>query len=220
MLKWLRRYGVIGNAIAATIHLITSNWVLAMSIVAGVATSWWAYATQWGYLPIFLFGLVAFGAFVWISNGVVYFTTRNRPSKSKMTFDYSFGFALDEISPSHDPDNIDNSLEFRFLIRNVAPGPLKYKIERINAIIGDRIRATRNGEGILPRNSSTMLRVGGFQKDQVDQLPNRISGIYEISIIYGHPDDGYSRRCSKRIHFDLIRKDRSCFSGSMGYFRR
>jgi hypothetical protein len=207
MFKWLRRYGAFGSALATTVRLLTSNWMLAVSIVFGFVTSWWAWITQWGYLPVVLFDIFAFGGAVWTLNGVVWFSTRNRPSKQKLTFDYSFGIALDDVIPSHDPENVHNNLEFRFQIRNVAPGPAKYDAERINVVIGDRIRSARNINGTLPRNSWIQLKVGGFDKDTVDQFPDRIAGTYEYTIIYGHPEDNYTRRGTKRIHFDLVKRE-------------
>jgi hypothetical protein len=124
-----------------------------------------------------------------------------------MAFDYSYGLAIDEIIPAHDNDNRENCLEFRFLIRNTAPGPMRYKAERIDVIIGDRIRTSRDLIGVLSRNAWTTLRVSGFDKELVSALKNYESGTYEFSIVYGHPQDNYSRRMTKRLRFDLVKKD-------------
>ncbi|MCI0556689.1 MAG: hypothetical protein L0287_37595 [Anaerolineae bacterium] len=169
--------------------------------------SYWAWVSQWGYFPIALTGLGVFVATIWGINGIIWARRQSRPSKARMAFDYSYGIALDEVIPAHDEGNEMNCLEFRFQIRNVAPGPMKYKAERIDVIIGDRIRTSRDIVGILPRNSWIQLKIGGFEKTMVNALDDRTVGTHEFSIIYGHPQDEYSRRAKKKIRFDLVKKD-------------
>jgi hypothetical protein len=187
---------------------IAKQWVI--PVMAAVGTGIWGlrdYLVQWGYLPIAIICLVVFVVTLWGINGIIWFSRQNRPSRARLIFDYSYGIALDEITPSHDIDNDHNCLEFRFQIRNVAPGPMKYNAERIDVIIGDRIRTARAIAGILPRDGRILLRPPGFDKITIDSLENRVSGNYEFSIIYGHPADKYSRKLVKRIHFDLIKRN-------------
>jgi hypothetical protein len=106
--------------------------ILAVLLMFGA--SFWTWSAEHEYLPIFLVGLGTLVAVIWGVNGVIWLRAQTRPSKAKMTFDYSYGVALDEIFPSHDRENV----------ANVAPGPLKYKVERVDVVIGDRIRALRD----------------------------------------------------------------------------
>jgi hypothetical protein len=186
------------------------HWPLIVSGAIAAATGawgWWAWATQWGYLPVFVASLVALAASMSVFRTIVLIKRQDRPSKARSAFDYSYGLAIDEIIPSHDARNDQNSLEFRFHIRNVSPGPLKYNAERIDAIIGDRIKTLRDISGALPRSSWIQLKVGGFNKQTVDELPDRISGRYELSINYGHPEEPYSWQMKKLIIFDLVKQD-------------
>jgi hypothetical protein len=194
---------------AEHLHLlavIATHWNVIVSIFFAIGAGFWTWSAEHAYLPVLLVGLGTFVAAIWGINGIIWLRGQTRPSKARLTFDYAYGLTLDEISPSHDEGNQNNNLEFRFQIRNVAPGPLKYKSERIDVIIGDRIKTARDICGILPRNSWVQLKVGGFEKNTVDDFKERTSGTYEYSIIYGHPDDNYSRQTKKRIHFDLVKE--------------
>ncbi|SRR6266851_8487549 len=189
-----------GRNLAA--HWLTTLLLFAMSTGLPI---WTAISEHWSWPLAIALGVVLFAVGLWIINGIVWLRRQTRPSKAKITFDYSYGIALDDISPSIDPNNETNNLEFRFQIRNVAPGPIKYKAERIDVVVDDRIKSARDITGTLPRNSWIQLKVGGYEKKIVDTLPDRVAGTYEFSIIYGHPDDEYSRRCKKKIRFDLIK---------------
>lgn len=199
ILEWAEHVYFIGG--------IAGSWSVSMSALLALGAGFWTWSAEHSYVPIFLVMLFTFAVTIWAFIGIIWLRRQVRPSKAKLTFEYSYGIALDEIVPSHDKDNQINSLEFRFHIRNVAPGPLKYKAERVDVIIGDRIRTERNLIGVLPRTSWTQLMVGGFDQEVVGSLEDRTAGVYEMSIIYGHPDDEYSRRAKKRIRFELIKRD-------------
>lgn len=187
---------------------ISGHWGIAVSGAASIGLGYWAWILQWGYLPVVLVALGVFATGIWALNGILWLARQRRPSQARVAFDYSYGIALDEVIPSHDPNNVDNSLEFRFQIRNVAPGPIKYHAERIDIIVDDdRIRTVRDIKGVLPRNSWVLLKVGGFTKAVVDFLPDRTKGSYEYSISYGHPNDKFSHRTKKQITFDLIKHE-------------
>ena len=191
-------------------EFVASHWAAFVSVGIAIGTGgwgWWSYATQWGYLPIFVAALLVLAAAMTFFRNIVSLRRENRPSRARLTFDYNYGIALDDITPSHDIDNEENCLEFRFQICNVAPGPLKYNAERIDVIIDDRIRTARNISGSLPRTSWIFLKVSGFGKNVVDALQDRVTGRYEMTISYGHPAEGYSRQMKKNISFELIKKE-------------
>ncbi len=169
-----------GRNLAA--HWLTTLLLFAMSTGLPI---WTAISEHWSWPLAIALGVVLFAVGLWIINGIVWLRRQTRPSKAKI--------------------NETNNLEFRFQIRNVAPGPIKYKAERIDVVVDDRIKSARDITGTLPRNSWIQLKVGGYEKKIVDTLPDRVAGTYEFSIIYGHPDDEYSRRCKKKIRFDLIK---------------
>jgi hypothetical protein len=141
-------------------------------------------------LPVFLVEIGTFLTAIWGINGVIWLRSQQRPSRTRLTFDYSYGLALDEITPSHDTENEGNTLEFSFRIRNVAPGAIRYNVERMDVIIGDRIRTLRNCTGTLPRNSWILLHVSDFQRNIVDDLPDRTEGTYSIQSFMAIPKMG------------------------------
>ncbi len=198
-IEWLEHLHFIASIVA--------NWTVVLSAVAAALFGFWTWSAEHAYLPVALVVLGSFCASIWALNGIIWLRRQSRPSAARIAFDYSYGVTLDEVSPSHDPGNEKNCLEFRFLIRNVAPGPLKYNAERIDVIVDDRIKTARNITGTLPRDAKIQLKVGGFEKNVVDGFKERLSGSYEYTIAYGHPDDEYSRKTKKKIHFDLIKKE-------------
>jgi hypothetical protein len=119
-------------------------WAVVMSAAIPVGTGWWAWATQWGYLPIFLAGLGVFAASIWSLNGIIWLQHQRRPSRQRISFDYSYGLALEDIIFSHDEGNIENYLEFRLALRNVTNGPLQIKIDRLSFFIEDRFANSKN----------------------------------------------------------------------------
>lgn len=74
----------------------SSLWPVAVSAVLSLGTGWWASATQWGYLPIFLAGFGIFAASIWLLNSIIWLQRQHRPGRQRISFDYSYGLALEE----------------------------------------------------------------------------------------------------------------------------
>ena len=178
-----------------------------VAIIAALGAAYWAYVTQWGYLPIALTALGVFVAGIWGINGIVWLYSRRRPSKARITFDYSYGLSLENIIPAFDKNNIDNTLEFRLVIRNHANGPVKMLVEKLHATVEDRFFDTPGQVSVtLPRMGNiTIFPGGGFNKEAFAKFKDRTYGTLEYSILYGHPEDPFSRKCTKNVALSVFK---------------
>jgi hypothetical protein len=196
------------------IHLVA--WLLEITqattivaLIGAIGAGYWAFVTQWGYLPIALTALAVFGGVLWAINGVVWLRRQRRPSKASVTFDYSYGVVLEAVETSYDANNEGNSFEIRLRIRNHASGPMSFEFERIHVTIGDRFHTAPSGIiGVLSRvEAITIFPGGGFSKEAVARFKERDHGTLEYSILYGHPEDKLSRRSQKTLHLDVLKME-------------
>ena len=183
-----------------------AGWLWGLPMSGGF--SYWAWASQWGYLPIALTGLGVFVATIWGINGIIWLHRQRRPSKAQVTFDYSYALALEEVVSSLDVINTDNTLELRLKIRNHANGPMKFLVERFHTTIEDRFWTTpAKIEGVLPRAGGiTLFPGGGFKKEAFDKFADKTNGRLDFSILYGHPEDSLSRRATKTLKLDVNKR--------------
>src|SRR5216683_756795 len=91
---------------------IAAHWSVVVSVLLAMGAGFWTWSAEHAYLPVFLVSLGTFVAVIWAINGIVWLRRQKRPSKARVAFDYSYGIALDEITPSHDEGNEKNCLEF------------------------------------------------------------------------------------------------------------
>jgi hypothetical protein len=184
------------------------QWVLITSALLAIGSAFWTWSVEKSYLPVFLVGLGVFVATIWGLNGIVWLQRQKRPSKQRVSFDYNYGLALETVHPSLDADNVDNHLEFRLVFRNVANGPIKLLVETFSAVIEDRMANTKPGQSvIIPRASSlTIFPGGGFNEKAYDGFKTRTSGTITFSILYGHPEYGYSRKAEKTVSVELFKR--------------
>jgi hypothetical protein len=131
---------------------------------------------------------------IWILNGIVWFRRQDRPSKARISFDYGYSLALEQVTAAFDAENTINTLEFRFKHRNTANGPVLYKIEKLIVRVNDRIAEGSVRGAVMSRGMSLLSLLDfGFTKNAVDSFQDRPLGRLEYSAIYGHPEFGCSR---------------------------
>src|SRR5579884_1046422 len=186
-------------------------WAPTVSLAVAAAAGFWTWAAQWGYLPIFLVGLGVFTVVLWGVNGLIWLQRQRRPSRARVSYDYSYALASEEVIPSLDLENNQNTLKFRLAFTNVANGALKYHVEKLQIFLEDRFATARIGTSVIPR-ATRMLMIpnAGFGRGAFDSFPERTHGHLEYSIIYGHPEDPYSWRSIKSIELHIKKsiKDR------------
>jgi hypothetical protein len=196
-------------------HLHLATWI-AQAIVAqwnaiipgavAFATAYWASASRLGYLEVFLVTIGVFTSGIWAINGMVWLRRQARPSREHIAFDYAYALALEEIAPSLDLNNLENTLELRPKFRNVANGPMRVLIDRMDVRLEDRFYQARIANFVIPRAvQRTVLTNFGFRREAFDAFPSRARGTIELSILYGHPEDRYSRRSTKILRIDVFK---------------
>jgi hypothetical protein len=195
-------------------HIHVATWlfeighgssVVSAAFAAGAA--YWTWSTERRYLPVFYAALGTFAGIIWGINGIVWLRAQARPSKARVTFDYSYGLSLEDVLPNLDVSNVDNVLEVRSRVRNAANGPMRIKVERFHTTIEDRFYTTLVAiETVLPRGGATILFPGGgFKREAFDKFPDRPTGRLELSILYGHPEDELSRRLTKTLKLSFLK---------------
>ena len=202
MWRLLKRLGRIGGWIDATVSVVF-NWQVIVSAVAGFGAGGWAWATQWGYLPIALTGLGVFVAVLWAWNGIVWFRRQKTPAKARVAFDYRYSLALDGVHIAYDPDKEEATLQLGLILHNAAEWPMKYHVKDISVILGDRTIGEPefiNRGGIVSRMSKTIFLFPSFIKDVV--RPN-MNGTIKYTIEYGHPDFEFVRISKKHLRLTL-----------------
>jgi hypothetical protein len=190
--SWL--YGM-----AASLFL---QWNVIVSAAFAVAAAYWAWIAHWGYLPVFL---VAFGIFVsaiWGLNGIIWLKHQKQPSDERISFDYAYGLALEDITLAIEREKEESALQFGLRFRNAASGPMRFYVEEFDVILKDRTIARPtfiNRGGFIPRDSSTIFFYPPFSKKVLDECSPRSDGVLRYSVIYGHPESPYLRRTKKKL---------------------
>ena len=201
--KWysIKRFvGNMGTDIAATV---------VVGVMAGIAGSVWAWASQWGGLPIFLTGLGVFVAILWAWNGVIWLRRQRRPGKHQVAFDYGYGLALEGLHIGRDEEKEEAALQIGLILRNATDGPLKFYVEEFDIIIDD-MTITRpqfkTRDALISRGAQMTFFYPPFG---ISVIKPRPEGIIRYSIKYGHPDFEYVRRTKKQLSISLRLDDKT-----------
>lgn len=161
--------------------------------------SYWAWALQWGYLPVALTGLGVFVMIIWGINGIVWLRRQSQPAKARMAFDYRYGLALLCLHMGRDEGKEEASFQVGLVLKNASEWPMKYHVEDMNVIVGDRTIAKpnfTNTGGLISKGCHTTFYYPPFPNSVVKP---RLEGIIKLTIAYGHPDFGFVRRMKKTL---------------------
>lgn len=172
--------------------------------------SYWAFISQWGYLPVVLTGIGVFTATIWAINGIIWLRRQRRPSRARIAFDYAYAIPVTSVEFGWDPQNKANTLEIRPRIKNVAPGPIRYRVVRLYVTFNDRFVEWRASEdSILAREiERTIIPNKGFDAAAYESFGPETHGKIEFEISYGHPTDQFSRRTLKKFDLVLFKRKR------------
>lgn len=200
LLKW---FGRIGGWIDATVS-VAFNWQVIVSATVGIgagAWAWWNWATQWGYLPVALVGLLVFVAVIWLWNGIIWLKHQKRPSKQRTLFDYSYGLDISNVYLGRDKK--DETIQIGVVLKNTASGPVQFYVEDMDVIIENRTLTQpefKKREGVIPIISE---RVFFYPPMPQDYFKDRSRGMLKITIKYGHPELGYLRRIKRKLDLSV-----------------
>jgi hypothetical protein len=206
LLKWLRAYGAMGSAVAATIGLLAANWVIALSVIASFYVGLSTWGTEFVERPGVRVGVITFLVLLWAYVGITILVDRRRPRIVQSAQDYNYGLTLEAVAPLYDPNNPVNILQIGIVLKNYSPGPIRYVVEHFDVRIGSRAlpkyQAGTLGS-IMPRGGGRLSKGPPFSTaDLKEFFGKEVKGTLEVIIRYGHPDRDPVRRLS--LSFDLI----------------
>jgi hypothetical protein len=169
-------------------------------------------------LTIATFALVAFTCAVVVVERFIALRVRRRPLKETMEFDYAYGLALEGLPLGRDDGKPDAAFQVNLLLRNATNAPLRYYVESMSVVIGDRTPANAvftNRGGVIPWGGTTEFSYPAFSKAALDSFGPRNDGRVEYTIRYGHPEGGYVRVCRKVLDVSYVFPERggSCRYG-------
>ncbi|SRR6266699_957471 len=160
--------------------------------------------------PKFLWptSLIVAGCLVVFAGGVLLYERAIPKPTLVSPIDYSYGLAFNGLQPSLDKNNSVNRFEIRLLLENKVDGPLKFHLEKMVTSISGFSVITQDKQAILPKGGKmTFYPSGGLSAKQYLSLNSRPTGTLEAVIVYGHPDQGFSRRSILDLHLDIFRKN-------------
>lgn len=149
--------------------------------------------------------VIAFGAAVCTINqlGILF----GRPLSVRSKEDYSYGISYVGSVIAFDTANRDATLQIGLKITNTSRGPIRYKVERFEVVVGNRTIGQKvylNDGGLLPLMSSRTYNYPAFKHDDIaDYLETRAKGTIEAQIAYGHPDEAPVRRLKLKLDISL-----------------
>lgn len=187
---------------------VVAQWSLIVSAALAIGVGFWAWSAEHAYLPVFLVALVTFVCTIWGFNGIVWLRSQRRPSKQRVAFDYAYGLSLIELHLGLDESKKDAAFQLGIRLFNASDWPIKYLVEDMNMVIGDRAIAKPNFTsmgGIVSRRSPTLFLYPPFPRSA---MKKHAEGMMKFSILYGHPDFGFVRRFKRRLSVSLRLDDK------------
>ena len=182
-----------------------------MSAGLGLGAAAWAWISSQPALWITIAALLTFTAGIWAWNGVSWARNQKRPPSARISFDYSYGLALDSIQLGMDDTKEDAAFQIGLNLRNATSGALKYHVEEFDVILNNRTIANpifTNKGTVIPRDSRPVFYYPPFDKRTLQELRPRAEGILKYTILYGHPESAYVRKAKKRLRLS-VRLDHS-----------
>ncbi len=215
-LKWLRRFGPVGIALANVLSFLTTNWGIVVSILIGLYVGRSDWASGFVQNPQVDAGTFAFLVLLWTYIGFTTLIDRQRPKLVSVRQDFDCGLLFEGCVPVYAPSDTRAALQLGVRLHNYTGGPLGFSVEKFEMNIGGRPFPHHLGtdSGVMPRGGTRVYKTSSFpQSDLKDYQNKNITGSIELSIIYGHPDKEPLRRLETtlEIHLDFTQP------GSLGY---
>jgi len=111
--------------------------------------------------------------------------------------------------PSLDPGNKVNTFEIRFTFRNTTNLPIRYSVESLDTTINGTKVSQKGITGVIPAMTSRLfLPNQGLSSKLYKDVPDRATGLFEISVVYGHAEMEFSRRATKVATIDVFKKNK------------
>ena len=203
----LKSWGWAGNLLIGIGSVLTTNWVVAMSTLGGLAVLTWTGVLDFVQEPAVHWAAGTFLVILWTFIGVTILRDRRKPRIIKAHEDYSYGLLFEGLVPHYQPDDEKTTLGFGVALRNFLPYPIKYSVEDFDVRIGNRA-LPRLEKGILgaviTRGAGRVSRHKSFSKKDIkDFIGQEAKGTVDILINYGHPKREPKRSLKLRLDIYL-----------------
>ena len=180
-----------------------------MSVAGGLLFGFWAWSEELGHLPTALVTLAAFTMLVWLWIGFIWLKAKDRPSKKKQKFDFSYGLAISHLNLGRDDDSKDAAVQLGAWLQNATDYPMKYEVTDIIVILGDRTLPNPNfisRGGVIARGRETLFLYPPFSKSVIEP---RLNGVLKMVIQYGHPEGEMVREAQYELDLSIRLDDKT-----------
>ncbi len=209
--RWLRGFGIVGNALANILQVLTANLGVALTAAGGILAAIWFEARQFFLDPAVQVGMGVFLALLWTWIGITTLRDRKKPRVIRAESDYAYGLTYEGFVPVYEPRNEEAALQFGLQLRNYSTGPIRYSIETFDVRIEDRaLPRFKSGSlsGYLARGAGRTSRAVPFKRESIISFfGKRMIGSAEVAITYGHPMAPPVRRLKISLELTLVFND-------------
>jgi hypothetical protein len=120
-----------------------------------------------GYAPVYIATLLTCTLTLWLIIGVIWVLRQRQPSRQRVAFDFRYGLALSGLSLGRDERRKDVAVQVGLVLHNASDWPIKYHVEDMEVVIGDRAISKPNFTnmgGFISKGCNTMFLYPAFHK--------------------------------------------------------
>jgi hypothetical protein len=179
--RWLRSLGSTGTAVANILAVLTANWPLVVSALAGLAAGSIAWLRDIALNPVTFVAATTFLIVLWTIIGICVLIDRRRPRVVRSHLDYRYGLTFEGLSPIY----------LSATANIIRAGSMQLNI------------TVRNYTGFLARGASRSSKNVPFTADDLREFYGKpdTKGLAEFWITYGPIDGPPERRLKMTIEF-------------------
>lgn len=202
LLKRIWRSWEITDSVSALLTVL--GWKGAvLTLIASAGFGYWAWSEELGHLPTGLIALHVFVLMLLAANAIDARRARDRPSKAKQTFDYSYGLHLANVDVVRGDGEELDLVEVKIILYNATEYPMRLSVDDMLVILGTTTYPYPKynlSETVVP----SRCYIGfAFPPFNVTTFPANVKGTVRYSVRYGHPSGDYLRSHSKEVFLNV-----------------
>jgi hypothetical protein len=208
----LRAMGEWGGHLANVLTFLTTNWVVSLSALFGIATGLNDWLRALVVQPAVYVSAAAFLIMLWTIIGLTVLVDRRRPRKVQTHLDYRYGLTFEGAAPQFIPADSGvpqaGCLAIGVQMRNFSPGPIHYRIEASDVRLGNRAvpkYKANSVTGYMARGSGRTSTTGLFESKEIKEFygAGLVEGTADFSYTYGPPDGPPIRRLKISLEISI-----------------
>lgn len=212
-IRYLRKLGAPFNFIGTALAYLTTNWVVVVSLLLGVASSIWGFLFSLASNQKVQVGAGVFLFSVWTLTAFRILASLNKPIVTQPKIDIRHSINVEGYDIGFDENNHNAAFQIAVKIRNSSNYPIKLKAEKLVVKLDDRICPDAEGNVvIIPRVGVRGIRSGTFKRDA---LKDENIGEFEFVMLYGDADGEFSRKFStkNKLYINIVRNEKGKVAG-------